>query len=117
MTGGSSPDRGWELFSSPLHPDLLWGPPSLLFNGYQELCHPVQRSRIRGAIPLLPNTPSWRGAQLKHKDNLLLQHIKNVFVTNICTQSPPKAAAAPTVMASGRVAIGPLIKHRKDKKK
>jgi hypothetical protein len=23
-----------------------------------------------GAIPPLPNTPSWRGAQLKHRDNL-----------------------------------------------
>jgi hypothetical protein len=27
--------------------------------------HLVPRSRMRGAIPLLPNTPSWRGAQLK----------------------------------------------------
>jgi hypothetical protein len=27
------------------------------------------RSRIRGAIPPLPNTPSWRGAYLKHRDN------------------------------------------------
>jgi hypothetical protein len=27
-------------------------------------------ARARGAIPPLPNTPSWRGAQLKkHKDN------------------------------------------------
>jgi hypothetical protein len=28
---------------------------------------------MRGAIPPLPNTPSWRGAQLqrKHRDNLL----------------------------------------------
>jgi hypothetical protein len=24
---------------------------------------------MRGAIPSLPNTPSWRGAQLKHRDN------------------------------------------------
>jgi hypothetical protein len=23
---------------------------------------------MRGAIPALPNTPSWRGAQLKHRD-------------------------------------------------
>jgi len=36
-------DRGFEfaqvlgifLFSSPPHPDRLWGPPSLLSNGYQ----------------------------------------------------------------------------------
>jgi hypothetical protein len=24
---------------------------------------------MRGAINPLPNTPSWRGAQLKHRDN------------------------------------------------
>jgi hypothetical protein len=34
--------------------------------------HLVPRSRIRGAIPPLPNTPSWRGAQLKHRDNFTL---------------------------------------------
>jgi hypothetical protein len=28
---------GWELFSFSLHPDRLWGPPSLLCNGYQGL--------------------------------------------------------------------------------
>jgi len=27
----------------------------------------VLRSRMRGAIHPLPNTPSWRGAQLKNK--------------------------------------------------
>jgi hypothetical protein len=34
--------------------------------------HLVPSSRIRGAIPLLRHTPSWRGAQLKHRDNLSL---------------------------------------------
>jgi hypothetical protein len=28
----------------------------------------VPTSRIRGAIPPLPNTPSWRGVQLKHRE-------------------------------------------------
>jgi hypothetical protein len=32
--------------------------------------HLVPRSRMCGAIPSLPNMPSWRGAQLKHRDNL-----------------------------------------------
>jgi hypothetical protein len=32
---GSSPGRGWEFFSSPPPPDLLWGPPILLSNGHQ----------------------------------------------------------------------------------
>jgi hypothetical protein len=34
MISGS---RGWEFFSSPPCPDRLWGPPSLLSNGYQRL--------------------------------------------------------------------------------
>jgi hypothetical protein len=35
IIGGSSPGRGWILFSSPSRPDRLWGPTSLLSNGYQ----------------------------------------------------------------------------------
>jgi hypothetical protein len=31
------PAGGWELFSSPPRPERLWGPPSLLSNGYQAL--------------------------------------------------------------------------------
>jgi hypothetical protein len=31
--------------------------------------HLVTRSRIHGDIPPLPNTSSWRGVQLKHRDN------------------------------------------------
>jgi hypothetical protein len=67
MIRGSSPGKGWE-FSSPPHPDQLWGPPSLLSNGYQgpslgvkqqdvkmtTHLHLVLRSRICGAIPPLP---------------------------------------------------------------
>jgi hypothetical protein len=34
---GSIPGGGWEFFSSPSHPERLWGPPSLLSNGYQGL--------------------------------------------------------------------------------
>jgi hypothetical protein len=34
---GSVPDRGREFFSSPPFPDQLWGPPSLLPNGYRGL--------------------------------------------------------------------------------
>jgi hypothetical protein len=31
------PARGWEFFPSPSRPDRLWGPPSLVSNGYREL--------------------------------------------------------------------------------
>jgi hypothetical protein len=69
MNGRPSPGGGWEFFFSPPCPDRLWGPPSLLSNGYQELFpwgvkwpgseadHSPPSSaevRMRGAIPPLP---------------------------------------------------------------
>jgi len=36
---------------------------------------------MHGAIPLLPNTPSWRGAKLKHTDN---------FTFDLYAVTPPK---------------------------
>jgi len=65
----------WEIFSSTPRPDRLWDPPTLLSSGYQWLfpwgysgrgvklithLHLVSKSRMHGAIPLLPQTPSWR---------------------------------------------------------
>jgi hypothetical protein len=35
----------------------------------READHSSARSRMRRAIPPLTNTPSWHGAQLKHRDN------------------------------------------------
>jgi len=32
---GSIPGGDWEFFSSPPRPEKLWGPASLLCNGYQ----------------------------------------------------------------------------------
>jgi len=34
-----------------------------------------------GAVPPLPDTPSWRGAQLKHRDNLPLSFKRNFIWT------------------------------------
>jgi len=37
MIGGSSSCRGREFFCSPARPDRLWGPSSLLSDGYRGL--------------------------------------------------------------------------------
>jgi len=62
----------WEFFSSPPHPERLWGPPSLLSNVYQGLGSPPSSAAVKEWAELYllsPTTPSWRGAQLKHRDN------------------------------------------------
>jgi len=37
---------------------------------------------MSGAIPSLPNTPSWRGVQLKHRDNFTLIYFKGYIAPN-----------------------------------
>jgi len=68
----SRPGRGLEFFTSPPRQDRLWSPPSLLTNWYQGLFpwrqsgqgvkltthfHLVPSSRMRWAIPPLPQYP------------------------------------------------------------
>jgi hypothetical protein len=53
---GSIPDKSRGFFLSLLRPDRLWGPPSLLYNGYRGLFPPgVKRGRgvMLTAHPLL----------------------------------------------------------------
>jgi hypothetical protein len=74
------PGGGWEFFSSPLRPERLWGPASLLSNVYQGSFPGVKRSvreadhslpssaEVKECVELylhFPNTPSWCGAQFK----------------------------------------------------
>jgi hypothetical protein len=66
-----------RIFTSPCHPDRLWGPPSLLSNGYHGLftrglsgrgvkltthLQLMPRSRKRGFIHPLPHMSSWHSA-------------------------------------------------------
>jgi hypothetical protein len=51
----SIPGGGWEFFFSPLRPERLWSPPSLLSNGYQGL---FPWGKVSGA--------------LKHRDDFTL---------------------------------------------
>jgi hypothetical protein len=75
MVGGSSPGKGWEFFSSPPLPDRLWGPPSLLFNGYKGPL-PWGSSgwgvkltpHLHIYISLPPNTPPGTLPLLRHED-------------------------------------------------
>jgi hypothetical protein len=86
----------WQnLNSSPPRPERLWSPPSLLSTGYggaltlevkrpeREADHsPPSSAEVKEWVELYlhsPNTPSWRGALLKHRDNFL----------HLSTQYPP----------------------------
>jgi hypothetical protein len=42
---------------------------------------------MSGAIPLLPSTPLWRGAQLKHRDNFTFYRllVMKSLLISICT--------------------------------
>jgi hypothetical protein len=92
MIRGSSAGRGWKFFSSPPHPDRLSGPslaPYPIGNRDMKLTthlHLEPRSRMRGAITPLPNTPLWRGAQLKKAQRQLYLYYKshNPILRFIC---------------------------------
>jgi hypothetical protein len=80
---GSSPGRGLGIFLlttasrpalGPTQPSIEWvaGAPSLRVKRQgreADHLHLVPRSRICGVISPVPNTSSWRGAQLRHRNN------------------------------------------------
>jgi hypothetical protein len=87
-TAGLRIPAGVKISSAAQRPNLLWGPPSLLFNGYRRLfprginrpgreadhlppsCAEVKNG---GAIPPLPHISSWHSAWLiKYRDNFTL---------------------------------------------
>ena len=89
-----------RFFNSPKRPDRLWGPPSLLFNGYRGSfpkggggcsgwglnftthLHIFPRFRMTGAIPLLPYMPSWHG-----QEQLYLELYDNWLIGDYYTQT------------------------------
>jgi len=85
--------------------ERLWGPPSLLSNGYQgpfpwghsglgvklnTHLHLVPRSKNEWSYTSTPYTPSWSGAPLKHRDNFTFTYfriqlwVKFVFSKTCC---------------------------------
>jgi hypothetical protein len=44
---------------------------------------------MRGAIPPLPTTLAWRGAQLKHRDNLTITFYLYIIKESVHLISPP----------------------------
>jgi hypothetical protein len=38
---------------------------------------------MHGTIPPLPNTPAWRGAELKHRDNFTITFL--LYILNSCS--------------------------------
>jgi hypothetical protein len=63
-----------RLAMGPIQPPIQWVPETLSLGVKRSGCkvtthlHLMPRSRNCGTIPPLPHTPSWRGAQLKHRD-------------------------------------------------
>jgi hypothetical protein len=68
---GSIPDRGRGFFFKPLRPDRLWGPPSLLYNGF------------RGSFPR--GVKSDQGVMLTTYPHLVLR----LIMSRSYTSSPP----------------------------
>jgi hypothetical protein len=84
LDGPGSIPGSVRFFSSPQRPDRLWGPPSLLSNGYRGSFPGVKRQRREadqsppssaevkkgGAIHPLPHMSSWHSTYLiKHRDS------------------------------------------------
>jgi hypothetical protein len=63
----------------PTQPPIQWIPGALSLGvkrpgreAYHSPPSSAGGQRMSGAIPPFPNTPSWRGAQLRHRDNFTL---------------------------------------------
>jgi hypothetical protein len=52
---------------------------------------------MRRAVPPLPNTPSWRGAQLQHRDNF------NFYITNTDRIDPSFDNNTMTVLTAAKM--------------
>jgi hypothetical protein len=83
---------------------------------------------MRGAIPLLHNTPSWRGAQFKHRDNFTFtfenkptrfvarntvhRYLNNLIYCNIINLNLELTEALSTILRSsfGKTAIEKFYK-------
>jgi hypothetical protein len=103
------------LPSSLSRPNRLWNPLSRLFNEHRVLfprawgvrgmkvathLHLVRRLKVHGAIPTLPHTSSWRGAQLSKGYDFMLwflvKHTDNFTFTFPCVLHAPPISSSLT---------------------
>jgi hypothetical protein len=74
----------------PNQPPIQWVPGALSLGVKQPGCEaensPPSNAEVkmRGAMPPFPNTPSWRDAQLKHRENFTYQSNIKLYFTWIC---------------------------------
>jgi hypothetical protein len=101
MIQGLNASRGRRFFLSPNCQNWFWGPPSLLFKGYQGSfpgvkwqvlkltthLHPVPRLRMSRAIPLLPlyATMVWIGKNSLFKQIVCIK-IEKHFNNWLCAR-------------------------------
>jgi hypothetical protein len=83
---GSRPGRGWESVSWSPRPDQLWGPPSLLYNGYLGVNRPGRKAdhsppssaevKMRGTITPLPQYAFMVWRSVKAQVQLMKRNMK-----------------------------------------
>jgi len=84
------PGRGYKFFSSPLHPDWLWGPCSLLSNGCEVDHSPLPWAKVKNVWSYTSTPPHvfMMCCLVKHRDNFIIRivitSIVEYFALGIC---------------------------------
>jgi hypothetical protein len=66
---------------------------------------------MHGTIPSLPNMPSWRGAQLEHRDNFNLPYIYSIHPLGLSSGFDSRRICSNSAPNSGRRDLSQLYLH------